>query len=55
MTGDVLEPVHLRDEYALHQAADPIPKYYVVQEGTRPVSGYDITGFHIYGGPNAIL
>ena len=49
MTGDVLEPVHLRDEYALDQGSDPIPKFYVVQEGTRPVSGYGSTWFpHIW-------
>ena len=49
MVGDVLEAVHLRDEDPLNQSSDPIPKYYVVQDCTRPVTGYGSTWFpHIW-------
>ena len=49
MAGDVLEAVHLRDHLPLNQNADPIPKYYVIQECTRPSSGYGTTWFpHIW-------
>lgn len=45
MAGDVLEPVHLRDDLPLDQNAGPIPKYYVVQDCFRPATGYGPTWF----------
>ena len=45
MAGDVIEPIHMRDYLPLDQAADPIPKYYVVQECMRPASGFGPTWF----------
>lgn len=45
MAGDVIEPIHLRDDLPLNQSSDPIPKFYVVQECMRPATGYGTTWF----------
>jgi hypothetical protein len=49
MAGDVFEVLHMRDYNSLNEAADPIPKFYVVQECLRPSSGYGPTWYpHIW-------
>ena len=45
MTGDVLEMPHLIEDYGLDVDADPIKKFYVVQEGNRPAEGFSPTWF----------
>jgi hypothetical protein len=45
MPGDVLELPHLKDEYALDNSAVALKRFYVVQDVTRPVSGFSQTWY----------
>jgi hypothetical protein len=45
MSGDVLELPHLKDEYALNDAALALKRFYVVTDVTRPASGYSQTWY----------
>ena len=45
MAGDVLELPHLKDEYALNDAAVALKRFYVVTDVTRPASGYSQTWY----------
>jgi len=49
MNGDVIELPHLAEEYALDADTDPIPKFYVVQDGNRGGEGFSATWWpHIW-------
>ena len=41
MSGDVIELPHLRDDLLLDDREEAINRFYVVQDGSRPASGYD--------------
>lgn len=45
MSGDVLELPHLKDEYALDDAMVALKRFYVVEDVTRPASGYSQTWY----------
>jgi len=45
MAGDVLELPHLKDEYALDDAAVALKRFYVVQDVTRAASGFSQTWY----------
>jgi hypothetical protein len=45
MAGDVIELPHLKDEYALDNAAVALKRFYVVQDVTRPVTGFSPTWY----------
>ena len=45
MPGDVLELPHMKDEYALDDAMIALRRYYVVNEVTRPSTGYSPTWY----------
>lgn len=45
MSGDVIELPHMKDEYALDDAMVALKKFYVVQDVTRPASGYSPTWY----------
>jgi len=45
MSGDVLELPHLKDEYALDQAAIALKRFYVVQDVVRAASGFSQTWY----------
>lgn len=45
MAGDVIELPHLKDEYALDQAAVALKRFYVVQEVTRASAGFSQTWY----------
>lgn len=45
MAGDVLELPHQKDEYALNDSLTALKRFYVVQEVTRPASGYSQTWY----------
>lgn len=45
MAGDVLELPHLKDEYALDNHLVALKRFYVVQEVTRPASGFSQTWY----------
>lgn len=45
MAGDVIELPHQKDEYALDDSLVALKRYYVVQEVTRPASGYSQTWY----------
>jgi hypothetical protein len=40
MNGDVIELPHLADEFSLDANSNPLPKFYVVQDGNRGGAGY---------------
>ena len=49
MNGDVIELPHLIDDLALDANTPPIPKFYVVQDGSRGGEGYSATWWsHIW-------
>lgn len=45
MSGDVIELPHMKDEYALDDAMVALKRFYVVQDVTRPASGYSATWY----------
>lgn len=45
MAGDVIELPHQKDEYALGDDAVALKRFYVVQDVTRPASGYSQTWY----------
>lgn len=45
MTGDVIELPHLKDEYALDNAEIALKRFYVVNEVTRPSTGFSQTWY----------
>lgn len=45
MAGDVLELPHLKDEYALDDNLVALKRFYVVQDVTRPATGYSQTWY----------
>lgn len=45
MAGDVIELPHLKDEYALDDNITALKRFYVVQEVTRPTSGFSVTWY----------
>ena len=45
MAGDVIELPHQKDEYALNDATVALKRFYVIQEVTRPASGYSQTWY----------
>ena len=45
MAGDVLELPHLKDEYALDDATVALKRFYVVQDVTRPSTGFSQTWY----------
>jgi len=45
MAGDVIELPHLKDEYALDDNISALRRFYVVQEVTRPTSGFSVTWY----------
>jgi hypothetical protein len=45
MPGDVLELPHLKDEYALDNSMAALKRFYVVQDVTRPASGFSPTWY----------
>lgn len=45
MSGDVLELPHLKDEYALDDNLAALKRFYVVQDVTRPASGFSPTWY----------
>jgi hypothetical protein len=45
MAGDVIELPHLKDEYALDNSLVALKRFYVVQDVTRPASGYSATWY----------
>lgn len=45
MAGDVIELPHQKDEYALDDSLVALKRFYVVQEVTRPASGYSQTWY----------
>jgi hypothetical protein len=45
MPGDVIELPHLKDEYALDDNIIALKRFYVVQEVTRPTSGFSVTWY----------
>ena len=45
MAGDVIELPHLKDEYALDNAMMALKRFYVVQDVTRPVTGFSPTWY----------
>ena len=45
MSGDVLELPHLKDEYALDNSVLALRRFYVVQDVTRPASGFSQTWY----------
>jgi hypothetical protein len=40
MPGDVIEAVHQRDDTSLSTSSAPIPKFFVIQDASRPAEGY---------------
>jgi hypothetical protein len=45
MPGDVLELPHLKDEYALDDSLVALKRFYVVQDVSRPATGYSQTWY----------
>lgn len=45
MPGDVIELPHLKDEYALDDSLVALKRFYVVQDVSRPASGYSPTWY----------
>jgi hypothetical protein len=45
MPGDVIELPHLKDEYALDNSSSALRRFYVVQDVTRPTSGFSVTWY----------
>jgi len=45
VSGDVLELPHLKDEYALGDATIALKRFYVVQDVTRPSTGFSPTWY----------
>ena len=45
MAGDVLELPHLKDEYALDDAITALKRFYVIEEVTRPATGFSPTWY----------
>lgn len=45
MAGDVIEMPHLKDEYALDDSLVALKRFYVVQDVTRPASGFSQTWY----------
>jgi len=45
MSGDVLELPHLKDEYALDDAMVALKRFYVVEDVSRPASGFSQTWY----------
>ena len=45
MAGDVLELPHLKDEFALDDSVVALKRFYVVQDVTRPASGFSQTWY----------
>ena len=45
MSGDVIELPHMKDEYALDDAMVALKRFYVVQDVTRPASGFSATWY----------
>jgi len=45
VSGDVLELPHLKDEYALGDASIALKRFYVVQDVTRPSTGFSPTWY----------
>ena len=45
MSGDVIELPHLKDEYALNDAMVALKRFYVVQDVTRPATGFSQTWY----------
>lgn len=45
MSGDVIELPHQKDEYALDDSLVALKRFYVVQDVTRPASGYSQTWY----------
>jgi hypothetical protein len=45
MSGDVIELPHLKDEYALDDAAVALKRFYVVQDVTRAANGFSQTWY----------
>ena len=45
MAGDVIELPHLKDEYALDDSLYALRRFYVVQDVTRPASGFSQTWY----------
>ena len=45
MPGDVIELPHLKDEYALDNNIVALKRFYVVQDVTRPTSGFSVTWY----------
>jgi hypothetical protein len=45
MPGDVLELPHLKDEYALDDNYVALKRFYVVQDVSRPTSGFSVTWY----------
>jgi hypothetical protein len=49
LAGDVLELPHIREEFSLDISKSPIPKYYVVTDGSRGAEGFSQTWYpHIW-------
>jgi hypothetical protein len=45
MPGDVIELPHLKDEYALDNSLVALKRFYVVQDVTRPATGFSATWY----------
>ena len=45
MPGDVIELPHMKDEYALDDSLVALKRFYVIQDVTRPASGYSQTWY----------
>jgi hypothetical protein len=45
MSGDVIELPHLKDEYALDDSLVALRRFYVIQDVTRPASGFSPTWY----------
>jgi len=45
MSGDVIELPHMKDEYALDDSLVALKRFYVVQDVSRPASGYSQTWY----------
>lgn len=45
MSGDVIELPHQKDEYALDDSMTALKRFYVVQDVTRPATGYSQTWY----------
>lgn len=45
MPGDVIELPHLKDEYALDDNITALKRFYVVQDVSRPTSGFSVTWY----------